>query len=66
MNDTDVYWTLASACQYGGGFFRNLAEAGMKADPMNKRRILDAFPEMVATYGPASRLHQGLRSGAHL
>jgi hypothetical protein len=30
----------------------------MKADPGNKRRILDAFPEMVATYGTASRLHQ--------
>jgi hypothetical protein len=36
----------------------------MKADPGNKRRILDAFPEMVATYGTASRLHRNLRSGA--
>jgi hypothetical protein len=36
----------------------------MKADPSNKRRILDAFPEMVATYGTASRMHRQLRSGA--
>jgi len=26
--------------------------------------MLDAFPEMVATYGTASRLHRSLRSGA--
>jgi hypothetical protein len=35
----------------------------MKADPGNKQRILDAFPEMVATYGTASRLHRTMRAG---
>ena len=64
MIDSDIYWTLATAYQYGGGFYKALALAGLTADPNNKRRILDAFPEMVATYGTASRLHQGLRSGA--
>ena len=64
MIDSDIYWTLATAYQYGGGFYKALALAGLAADPNNKRRILDAFPEMVATYGTASRLHQGLRSGA--
>lgn len=63
MTDPDIYWTLATACQYGGSFYQALAYAGIKADPANKRRILDAFPEMVATYGTASRLHQGLREG---
>jgi hypothetical protein len=33
------------------------------ADPNNKRRILAAFLEMVATYGTASRLHQTMRAG---
>jgi hypothetical protein len=37
--------------------------AGLKADPGNKRRILAAFPEMVATYGTASKLHRHLRDG---
>ena len=64
MNDTDIYWTFATAYQHGGGFFQALAHAGMKADPSNKRRLLDAFPEMVATYGTASRMHRSLRSGA--
>lgn len=64
MSESDIYWTLATACQYGGSFYQALGQAGMKADPGNKQRILDAFPEMVATYGTASRLHRGLRSGA--
>jgi hypothetical protein len=64
MTDSDIYWTLATACQHGGSFYQALACAGIKADPSNRRRILDAFPELVATYGTASRLHQGLRSGA--
>jgi hypothetical protein len=53
MTDSDIYWTFATAYQHGGGFFQALAQAGLKADPGNKRRILDAFPEMVATYGTA-------------
>lgn len=64
MTDSDIYWTFATAYQHGGGFFHALAAAGMKADPGNKRRILDAFPELVATYGTASRMHRQLRSGA--
>jgi hypothetical protein len=61
MNESDIYWTFATAQEYGGGFFQALATAGLKADPGNKRRILTAFPEMVATYGTASRLHKALR-----
>ena len=63
MTDSDIYWTLATACQYGGSFYQSLGQAGLKADPGNKRRILQAFPEMVATYGTASRLHRTMRSG---
>jgi hypothetical protein len=40
-----------------------MGNAGLAADPNNKRRILQAFPEMVATYGAASRLHQTIRAG---
>lgn len=62
MSDADIYWTFATAIQYGGGFYRKLADAGLAADPGNKRRILTAFPEMVTTYGTASKLHHQLRS----
>ena len=54
MNESDIYWTLATAAQYGGSFYQALAQAGLKADQSNKRRIIDAFPEIVATYGIAS------------
>jgi hypothetical protein len=64
MTEADIYWTFATAYQHGGGFFQSLAAAGLKADPGNKRRLLDAFPELVATYGTASRMHRQMRSGA--
>ncbi len=63
MSDTDIYWTFQTAATYGGNFFRALADAGLAADPRNKRRILMAFPEMVATYGTASLMHRRLRDG---
>ena len=63
MSDADIYWTFQTAAIYGGNFFRALANAGLAADPINKRRILTAFPEMVATYGTASRVHRNLREG---
>jgi hypothetical protein len=63
MSDADIFWTFQTAASYGGSFFRALADAGLAADPGNKRRILMAFPEMTATYGPASPLHRRLRDG---
>jgi hypothetical protein len=54
---------MATAAQYGGSFYQAMGNADLAADPNNKRRILTAFPEMVATYGTASRLHQAMRAG---
>ena len=63
MSESDVYWTFVAASKYAGSFYQAMGNAGLAADPNNKRRILVAFPEMVATYGVASRLHQKMRSG---
>jgi mannose/cellobiose epimerase-like protein (N-acyl-D-glucosamine 2-epimerase family) len=63
MSESDIFWTMATAAQYGGSFYQAMGNAGLAADPNNKRRILAAFPEMVATYGVASRLHQTIRAG---
>jgi hypothetical protein len=63
MSDSDIFWTMATAAQYGGSFYQAMGNAGLAADPNNKRRILAAFPEMVATYGTASRWHQSMRAG---
>ena len=64
MSDSDIYWTFVTASKYAGRFYQAMGNAGLAADPNNRRRIIAAFPEMVATYGPASRLHQTMRSGA--
>ena len=63
MSESDVYWTFVTAIKYAGSFSQSMGIAGLAADPNNKRRILAAFPEMVATYGAASRLHQTMRAG---
>jgi len=63
MTESDIYWTFVTASKYGGSFLRAMGNAGLAADPGNKLRILAAFPEMVATYGTASRFHRTMRSG---
>jgi hypothetical protein len=61
MTQADIYWTFQTAISCGGSFYARLAGAGLAADPSNRQRILDAFPEMAETYGPASQLHRDLR-----
>jgi len=47
-----------------GNFFRRLAEAGLAADPINRQRLLTAFPELTSIYGPDTKLHKFLRAVA--
>jgi hypothetical protein len=63
MSDSDIYWTFVTAGKVGGSFFKALGNAGLAADPINKRLILNTWPMMVATYGITSRLHRELRYG---
>jgi hypothetical protein len=63
MSDSDIYWTFITSQQHGGSFFKALGNAGLAADPINKRLILNTWPMMVATYGITSRLHRELRYG---
>lgn len=59
----DQYWTLQVAMRYGGGFYRRLAEAGLCADPVNRQRIFDAFPDLLTVYGPQTLQHRQVRNG---
>ena len=36
---------------------RHLTAAALAADPLNRSRLLAAFPEIVARYGPGSDLY---------
>ena len=63
MSDSDIYWTFVTASKYGGSFYQAMGNAGLAADPINKRLILNTWPMMVATYGTTSRLHREMRYG---
>ena len=36
---------------HGGSFVQKLAEAFASADPVNKQRLVDAFPDLLRKYG---------------
>ena len=39
---------------HGGSFVNAIAQALRVADPVNRQRLLDAFPDFVEKYGPTS------------
>lgn len=51
-NDPFIYETIERMEAYGGGFESALAVAYTKADPSNKQRIFDTWPELFEKYGP--------------
>lgn len=54
MTPTETYQLTIRMETYGGKFVASLAVAIRYADPVNKNKILAAFPEIVAKYGPQS------------
>jgi hypothetical protein len=40
MSESDIYWTFVTASKYAGSFYQAMGNAGLAADPNNKRRIL--------------------------
>ena len=44
--------------QYGGSFVSSIAQALRFADPVNRQRLIDAFPDLVAKYGPSTEFTQ--------
>jgi hypothetical protein len=46
--------TWLAAQHHGGGFVSALATAWFAADPHNRRRMTEAFPEVVVKFGPGS------------
>ena len=51
-NDPFIHETIERMEAYGGGFASALAVAYTKADPANKQRIIDTWPELFEKYGP--------------
>lgn len=57
MNSTEIFEMTERMLQYGGSFVQSLANTMRYADPSNKQRILDVFPEFVEQYGPNSKFN---------
>ena len=53
-NDPTIHETIERIEVYAGGFGAALMTAFRVADPDNKQRIIDAFPELFESYGPNS------------
>jgi hypothetical protein len=58
LTPSELHATLLCMERYGGTFCTNLAAAMRYADPNNKQRIMDAFPELIETYGPTGRFQR--------
>jgi 2-oxo-4-hydroxy-4-carboxy--5-ureidoimidazoline (OHCU) decarboxylase len=58
MTSTQLHAMITLMDQYGGSFVSALAQALRYADPTNRQRLLDAFPDIVAKYGPSSSFAQ--------
>ena len=57
VTEKQIQATVRTAHHYGGSFLSKVAEAALNADPRNRDRVLDAFPEIVAKYGPGSSFY---------
>jgi hypothetical protein len=57
MTTHQTIHTLHTMSRFGGNFERHLAAACIVADPMNRQRLLDAFPEVESKYGPGSSFY---------
>lgn len=58
-HDEFIYTCQAMQC-YGGSFVNRLAQAALVADTTNKDRLIAAFPEVFAKYGPGSDFYQSV------
>jgi 2-oxo-4-hydroxy-4-carboxy--5-ureidoimidazoline (OHCU) decarboxylase len=55
MTSTELHAMIARMDSYGGSFVSSIAQALRFADPKNRQRLLDAFPDLVQQYGPDSQ-----------
>ena len=58
MTSTELTSMITLMDQYGGSFVSSIAQALRYADPTNRQRLLDAFPDIIAKYGPGTRFAQ--------
>ena len=58
MNSSELTAMICLMQSHGGSFVNAIAQALRFADPVNRQRLLDAFPDLVQKYGPTSAFMQ--------
>ncbi len=58
MNSAQLTAMICLMQSHGGSFVSSIAQALRVADPVNRQRLLDAFPDLVKKYGPTSDFMQ--------
>jgi len=58
MNTAQLTTMICLMQSHGGSFVSSIAQALRYADPVNRQRLLDAFPDLVEKYGPTSQFLQ--------
>ena len=58
MNSAQLTAMICLMQSHGGSFVNAIAQALRVADPVNRQRLLDAFPDLVKKYGPTSHFMQ--------
>jgi len=54
MTQQDFHVLETCMHRFGGRFCEKLADAMCAADPINRQKLFDAFPDIVMKYGPGS------------
>lgn len=62
MNHDELHATLLCMERFGGTFCTKLAAAMRYADPNNRQKILNAFPEIVEKYGPTGPFQRSMKA----
>ena len=65
LNGNEKYLFCEALKEYGGHFCRGLAVALERADSANTRRLLAAFPELLADYGPDGPFYRATQAYQH-
>jgi 2-oxo-4-hydroxy-4-carboxy--5-ureidoimidazoline (OHCU) decarboxylase len=61
MTSTQFHSMLILMKSHGGSFVSAIAEALRFADPINREKLLTAFPDLVEKYGPTSKFTRTLQ-----
>ena len=56
LSDQDIFDLTETAFKRGGSFEKAIAQALRRADPINKRLILETWPGLIEKFGPKGSL----------